>query len=402
MKLPRVALDFRWLDALCLCNGQHRYAVDLIRGLHEVRPELQFVVLGSRPLAVPEIADVFSDFDRWQYQSVPRFIGTGALYREHARYQWLLRRLKIDLLHALHSFVPVFPPVPVVETVYDMMLELFPEYRQIVRSRDYRLHRWAFRKFAARAIAISNTTASDLERQWGFPRERTDVVYLGGEPSSPVKKSIAEEVPMILAPYNLEPRKNLRSLLQGAAKLKGTGCKFRLVLFGRAAVNEDRERQFGATIAQLGLESCTELTGRIADRGLLKLYRTASVFVFPSVYEGFGLPVLEAMSAGACVVAHNESAMAEVLGDAGWLVDMRSADAISGALAAAMHCPAMGERAAVRARQFSRERMAKETVVVYGKALALCPIRQLRYSEGLYGGARNRLPGRVAEDLGSD
>jgi glycosyltransferase involved in cell wall biosynthesis len=383
MLLPRVAIDFRWLDGLCLCNGQYRYAVDLIRGLADLRPSIQFVVLGSRPEPVPEVSHVFADCDVWQYRYVPRFTGRAALYREHARYQRLTRTLKVDLFHALHSFVPLFPPVPVIETVYDMMLELFPEYGKLVRSREYRLHRWAFRKFAARAIAISQTTATDLERLWGFPRERTDVVYLGTEFALEAERYDREEPPIILAPFNLEPRKNLTAFLVAVAKLRKAGWRFRLVLFGRAAVSEEREAAFQEELRRLDLESCTSLTGRIDDEALSKLYRCAPVFVFPSLYEGFGLPVLEAMSAACCVLAHNESAMAEVLGDAGWRVDMRSPDAICGAIISAMHCPEMGQRAAERARQFSRERMTRETVAVYEKALAPDSTSEMQSEEAI-------------------
>jgi hypothetical protein len=170
MKQPRIAIDFRWLDELSLCNGQYRYAVDLIRGLAPAVPKAKFVVLGSRPQPVQEIEEVFADREPWQYEYVPRLTGRGSLYAEHLRYQALLRRLHIDLLHGLHTFVPVFSPVPVIETVYDMMLELFPEYAGVVASREYRLHKWAFQRFVSRAIAIWQTTANDLERLCGFRR----------------------------------------------------------------------------------------------------------------------------------------------------------------------------------------------------------------------------------------
>ena len=403
-KLPRIAIDFRWLDELCLCNGQYRYAVDLIRGLAEARPAMRFVVLGSAAAPVAEIAAAFADGEHWEYRCVPRASGRRSVYREQLRYRRLLRELKIDLFHGLHSFVPMFPPVPVVETVYDMMLELFPEYEGIVRSRDYQIHKWAFSRFVSRAIAISKTTAIDLERLWRFPADRTDVVYLGPELPQAIASARRNEVPVILAPYNLEPRKNLSCLIEAAAKLKQAGTAFRLVLFGRAALNEERELEFRAKICRLQLEACIQLTGRVSDKELAELYKSAAVFVFPSLYEGFGLPVLEAMSLGARVVAHHESAMAEVVGDAGWLVDMRSMDAICGAVVAAMNSPRMGERAAQRARQFGRERMAHETLAVYEKTLAaaVCGVKDSRYIEDLYVGAGNRLPGSVAEHLGSD
>lgn len=398
MSRPRIALDFRWLDQLSLCNGQYRYATDLIRGLAAQHLPAQFAVLGSQPAPVAEIAPIFRDHKHWRYHCVPRFSGRGAAYREQLRYQFLLRRLKIDVLHALHTFVPLFSPVTVVATVYDLMAELFPEYAGIVRSREYRLHRQAFQRNVARAIAISQTTADDLRRLWNFPAERTDVVYLGPDlPTAAVGERRADP-PIILAPYNLEPRKNLSKLLDAVAKLRYMGRRFQLVLFGRAAVNGEREREFHARLEELELRSSTTLTGRISDEKLAGLYRSASVFVFPSLYEGFGLPVLEAMSAGACVIAHNESAMPEILGDAGLLIDMRSVQAICEGLVHALRSPGLGTRAAQRACMFSRERVASETYAVYEKALA-----EATDARRVTAGWTDRaLPDRIAQDLGAD
>jgi len=399
MTRPHIAIDFRWLDQLSICNGQYRYAVDLIRGLAAQHAPSKFLVLGSQAAPVAEIAPVFRDRKHWQYHSVPRFTGRGALYREQLRYQFLLRRLKVDVLHALHSFVPVFSPIPVVATVYDLMQELFPEYASVVSSRDYRFQRWTLQRFAARAIAISQTTADDLHRLWRFPSERTDTVYLGPElPTAGLGERRADP-PIILAPYNLEPRKNLFRLLEALAQLWYLGRRFQLVLFGRAACNDAREREFQARLDELELRSSTTLTGRISDEKLAELYRSASVFVFPSLYEGFGLPVLEAMSAGVTVVAHNESAMPEVVGDAGLLVDMRSVQAICEGLVAALHSPGLGTRAAQRACAFSRERMAAETLGVYEKALAEGVAQAARLPAGWPDRA---ISDRIAQDLGAD
>lgn len=369
-RTPQIAVDFRWLDDLSVANGQFRYAVDLIRGLAELCPEMRFLVLGSRHEPVAEIAEVFRNAS-WRYRPVPRLEGRGWLYREHLRYFVFLRELRIDLLHALHSFVPLYPPVPVVETVYDMMQELFPEYGGVLASREYRLHKWAFQRFAARAIAISRTTKQDLVRLWGFPEERVDVVYLGPKLPDGQKRLDRPQDPAILAPYNLESRKNLSRLVEAAAKLKQMGRKFRLVLFGRAAITQERELRFRQECSKLGLDGCIELTGRVSEEELVRLYAQSSAFVFPSLYEGFGLPVLEAMNVGARVVAHNASAMAEVVQDAGMLVNMNEVSAIVEGIERALRETELGARARERARQFSRERMAGETLDVYRKTLKM-------------------------------
>src|SRR6185369_11372585 len=255
--LPTVAIDFRWFDHMS-GGGQFRYGVDLVRGIAEIAPEMKFVVLGTREAPVPEMKEVF-DGERWRYVSVPRVEGRGKLYREMLRYRGLLRKLNVDLLHSLHSFVPLWPGVPVVETVHDMMFEIFPEYGEIIRSREYRVHRWAFRKWVTRAIAISQTTARDLERLWGWPAYKTDVVYHG---QNFVADAEQKKERIVISPYNLEPRKNLATLLRAVATLP---ADFELVLFGRAAVNEERERDFLAEVERLGLRDRVRLTGFLSD-----------------------------------------------------------------------------------------------------------------------------------------
>lgn len=370
MKRPTVAIDCRAYDHLNPGNGQYRYLVDLIGGIAALNPDMDFIVLGARPEPVPEISGVFAASQAWRYLPLPKVTGKGSLYREHLRYFRLLRRLKVDLLHTLHTFVPLYPPVPVVESVLDMMFELFPEYAPILKAREYRMHKWAFTRFVTRAIAISETTKDDLEALWGYPGEKIDVVYLGTQPASSSEPPQAGEEPIVLSPYNLEPRKNLLSLLEAVA---GSRLPFKLILYGRAAVNEPREREFQQHVQRLKLDNRIILTGFLTDAQLNGWYRRADVFVFPSLYEGFGLPLLEAMGAGACVIGHNSSAMAEVAGNCGLRVDMNSVREIRAALERCLLDRDLrrdlASRAAERAKQFSRERMARETLKVYRKVL---------------------------------
>jgi glycosyltransferase involved in cell wall biosynthesis len=363
--IPTVAIDFRWFDHMA-GGGQYRYGVDLVRGIAEIAPEMKFVVLGTREQSVEEMRTVF-DGERWRYVQVPRIEGRGKLYREMARYRGLLREWKADVLHSLHSFVPVAPGVPVVETVHDMMLEIFPEYAGVVRSREYRVHRWAFRKWVTRAIAISEATARDLERLWHWHREKTDVIYHGQKFGAVPDLGAKDRI--VISPYNLEPRKNLLALLRAMVSVPSV----ELVLFGRAAVNEARERAFEAEVARLGVGGRVRLTGFLSDEDLGQLYGRAAVFAFPSLYEGFGLPVLEAMAAGCCVIAQRESAMPEVVGDAGMLIDMREERELASALKLCFGDDGLrgrlAEKARGRAREFTRERMAKATLECYRKAM---------------------------------
>jgi len=378
--MARIVLDATALDRVNPGSGQYRYVMDLVRGLWRLAADDEFVLCGSRPAPVAELEAVFADGGRWAYRQQTPTSGRGGAYVDQLRWSVLLRRERADLVHALHTFVPLLTRVPVVVTVYDLMFELFPEYAEAVRSRPYRQYRWAVRHRARRVIAISRTTAADLKRLWGVGGDLVDVVALGSDPTAdelPTPaglSSLAAERNLVVSPYNLEPRKNLVALLRAAAAVRRDVPDLGIALYGAAALTPEREAAFAADVAALQLEGAVVRTGLLDARALTWLYRRAAVFVFPSLYEGFGLPVLEAMGAGACVIARGESAMAEVLGDAGILVETRDADALAAALRAMLRDPGrrreLGERARARAREFSVRRMAEETHRAYHRSLA--------------------------------
>ena len=144
-------------------------------------------------------------------------------------------------------------------------------------------------------------------------------------------------------------------------------------MYGRAAVSPERERAFDSLIEQLGIGASVMRTGYVAEEQLRWLYRRAEVFVFPSLYEGFGYPVLEAMAAGTCVVARQASSMAEVVGGAGVLVETADPLQMTSAIARLFADPAERRRiqkaAAQRAQEFSVGRMAAQTWRTYEAAL---------------------------------
>jgi glycosyltransferase involved in cell wall biosynthesis len=385
MSRPLIALDFSTLDHLSLLNGQYRYCLDLVCGLARLRPAADFVLLGSWPDLVTEIRDVIRDQQgQWAYCQLSHHRGRGRYWRDQLRYTQALRRLHPSLYHSLDGFVPLTSPCPVVTTQYDLMVELFPEYNKVRAAAGYHLNRWATRRLVRRTICISETTASDLRHIWRVARERIDVVMLGTDYLSYVREDrvsarrpeiglSAESWPIILSPYNLEPRKNLISLLQAAASLRTRYPRLLLVLYGRAAITPERETAFESRARELGLDGAFERTGALDDRVLRQLYQQCTLFVFPSLYEGFGLPLLEAMACSACVVARSASAMAEVVGDAGTLVETRDpdvlADSIRKLLDNPLKCEELRTAALHRARLFTIDRMAGLTYRSYCTAL---------------------------------
>lgn len=372
-------IDPGGLDTYSLNQGQFRYVRDLLHGLETLAPTIRFTVFGGRPDPVAELAELFrARPDWWRYLYFPRPVVRGAMYHEQLRLTAMLTRVGADLYHNLHNMAPVVAPCPTIITIYDLMYELFPEYAKAVRSKQYQLYRWAARTRVSRAICISGNTSADVQRLWGVPASRLDVVYLGTTfaelpaDMAPVV-GVPVEGPLIVSPFNLEPRKNLAALVDAFARLLHAVPEARLVLYGRAAITPVREAVFERSIAKAGIGEAILRTGFLSDNQLGWLYRRATVFVFPSLYEGFGYPVLEAMASGACVVARGASAMAEILGDAGMAVETANSEEMAAAILCLLRDnerrAALGRSARDRAKEFSVRRMAEGTLKSYEQAL---------------------------------
>jgi glycosyltransferase involved in cell wall biosynthesis len=384
--VPAIALDFGRLDRLTRLNGQYRYCIDLVRALVRLQPVANFLLLGSRSEPVRELRRLISENRSWSYHRLRHCNGRGRFWSDQVLYMRTLAKLRPTLYHSLEGMVPVISPCPIVVTLHDLMVELFPEYEKVRNAPAYRVNKWMVIHLAKRAICSSETTASDLRRIWRMKADRIDVVMLGTDFRHGVARNVMERrppktrqeagsEPLLLSLYNLEPRKNLSGLLQAIARLMGHYPKLRLILFGRAGVTEEREKAFEKFVAELGLEGVVERTGALDEPVLCDLYRLSTLFVFPSLYEGFGLPVLEAMACGACVIARSASAMVEVLGDAGLLIETREPAVLAEAIARLLDNVSSRERfrsaAARRARFFRTDSMARGTYSSYCSVLGL-------------------------------
>jgi glycosyltransferase involved in cell wall biosynthesis len=382
---PIIAIDFSTLDYLNLGSGQYRYVVNLVSGLSRLRTGMDFLLIGSRPSPVAELKPIFESGDHnWKYVRVRHSDGRGAFWKDQLKYAVLLRRTRVDLLHALHSFIPTYAPCPVVVTCHDLTGEIFPDYAEALRSRPYRRFRRAVQEHVSRVLCSSATTSRDLQRLFGVDPARHDVVPLGI--NRPELNGAGEVEPLLLkdlepldwdrvllSPYNLEPRKNLHALLEAVAILKSRYKNLKLILFGRAAATKEREEQFELKLCSLKLQDVVSRVGFVSDAQLSLLYSRSALFVYPSLYEGFGLPILESMACGTCVVARNASAMAELVDGAGALVETRDPPELAREIATLLDDSArrsdLGQRARERSAQFSVERMAQLTLQSYLKTL---------------------------------
>ena len=371
----RIALDFSTLDHLTLGNGQYRYVVDLIRGL-STESNAEFIVYGSLTEPVPEIRDVLAA-PNWSYRQVTVRSGRFGYVLQHLRYGWYALRDRVDIWHAFHSFVSICCLSRIVITEHDLMYHLYGSRWQDGNSKRYQFHRFIVKCRAACVICISECTKRDLLEFFPMRAGKAVVIYHGtelqnqapGDASDSAVLQLLRGKTWISSPFNLEPRKNLRSLLLGFQLLRKDFPNLELVLFGNAAVTSEREQEYDSLVDQLNLRSAIHRTGFISNAELAWVYQNSLAFIFPSLYEGFGLPILEAMANGTCVVARSESAMAEIVADTGILVETNDPSALRHGIASLLSNPArrteLANKGYQRAIRFSVARMADETKAVY-------------------------------------
>jgi glycosyltransferase involved in cell wall biosynthesis len=292
-----------------------------------------------------------------------------------------LRRRPVDLFHGVTGFeLPGRGPWALVTTVHDLVPFRFP---QLVPAR----HRWAVRgllggalRRAGRIIAVSEATRAELLARYRLPPARVVVVpeAAAAHFAPPAPRALAAvraryglARPYVLFVGFLEPKKNLGALLGAVARLRRTGAwgDVELVVAGAPGWGPDPTRRAHT----LGLDRVVRFIGAAPDADLAALYGGALAFVFPSLWEGFGLPVLEAMASGSPVLASNRGALPEVTGGAALLTEPEPA-ALAEALGRLLAEPGLRERlreaGLVRAAAFSWERTARETLAVYRAAAA--------------------------------
>ncbi len=291
-----------------------------------------------------------------------------------------LARRRVDLLHAMAFVTPVLAPVPSVVTVYDLSFALFPEsFRPFNRWYLTTMTRRSVRKARA-VIAISQNTANDLHRLWGVPRDRIHLAYCGVDdifrpiPASEVaafREARGLPARYILFVGTLEPRKNVVRLLEAYALLKRQGISHKLVVAGGKGWMY--EPIFEA-VERLGLGSDVLFPGFVPRQELPLWYNGADVFVYPSLYEGFGLGPLEAMACGTPVVVSDRASLPEVVGGAGLTVSPDDAPALAEAMGAILSDAALAtrlrERGLRRAGEFTWERTAQATVRAYESVMS--------------------------------
>ncbi|NLV74245.1 MAG: glycosyltransferase family 4 protein [Chloroflexi bacterium] len=290
---------------------------------------------------------------------------------------------RLDVLHVPYQGAPALHRVPVVVTIHDMIHQLFPDYRRSLGMRAYmHLADWSGRR-SQQIIAVSHSAAQDIRSHLGVRSERVQTVYNAVSPNlvPPSEQQLQQTAEKLALPQRyllylggFDRRKRVELLLQGYAQLHEQLEGIPLVIAGRlpapgsAVASDPRE-----IIQALGLDERVLLLGGIAEEDKAAIYALADALVFPSIYEGFGLPVLEAMACGCPVITTLASSLPEVGGQAARYVPPDDAGALAEAILEVTTRPelraAMRAAGLERARMFSWRRSAAETLTVYQKAL---------------------------------
>jgi glycosyltransferase involved in cell wall biosynthesis len=269
------------------------------------------------------------------------------------------RRAGADAFFGSLGILPLLSSLPGVATVHDLTPLLFPEWHSPKNRLGFNPFIGATVRRARRIVAVSDATRRDLVAAFPDAAPKTVVVHNGVEPEAPAVLDPAPHGgrPYVLYVGTLEPRKNLAALVEAWREVR-RHHPVELVLAGR------RRSDFAALAKEPGLR----IMGEVPDEALPQLYSGALAFVYPSLYEGFGLPVLEAMQCGACVIASR--AVAEAAGDAAVYADtpQELARAMREAAARPEWRAELGARSLARAREFSWERTARMTHQVYEEA----------------------------------
>ena len=358
--------------------GIGRYVVNLATALIQVAPNLRIELLHD-PMAATRLL----------LPNLPRHACTASPFS--IRQQWAvpqrIRQLGAAVYHSPYYLMPYLPGVPSVVTCYDLIPLIYPQYFSATQRLIFRVAHMLAVRTARRVLAISEASKTDLLRTFGIDTARVVVTPLAAD--SHFTPQPAESITAVRRKYALpehyvlyfgsnKPHKNLTGLVK-AWGLRNAECRRSPPKPGGAGMHnaglvigghwDRRYTEAQEAVEESGLKNEVKFIGPVDDADLPALYSGALLFVFPSLYEGFGLPALEAMACGTPVACSNTSSLPEVVGDAGLTFDPQHVEAIADSLGRALGDPDLladlRRRGLQRAAQFTWERVARQTLDVY-------------------------------------
>ena len=371
-----VTIDARYVATTQ--SGVGMYTANLLQALAALDTENQYtyIIREGQP-----VLQVGGNFQPWPTRISFENHWIGDLW-QNLYLPFRLRARQVDLFHGPAVFLPLTKlGFRTVVTIHDLVAFRFPATIPMKYGLYMRLMIRLAVRSADQVIAASQQTRDDLVNRLGVPAEKITVIY-GGLASrfEPMRDALRlAEVrcryglrePYILFVGNLEPRKNLVRLIEAFGRLKAReSIPHQLVLAGKRGW---LFRPIFETVEQLGLNREVIFTGYVPPEDLPALYGMADLFTFPSLYEGFGLPVLEAMACGTPVVTAPTGSIPEVAGDAAWYVDPWDVEALTEGLARVLKDfetrSKLVARGVLQAKRFSWTKTAEATLQIYLKTL---------------------------------
>ncbi|MGB9121987.1 MAG: glycosyltransferase family 1 protein [Candidatus Angelobacter sp.] len=364
--LMKIAIDAHSLGTQS--GGNETYCRQLLRGLAQSPGENQYELFYTNPSALSAVDPAGGAF---HFTPIPK----NPIVRICAVLPRLLAQTKPDVFHAQYV-LPPFVKTRTVLAIHDLAHEHFPEFFHPVEAfRMKRLVRWSAKR-ASHIMTISEFSAVDIARRFDLPRERITVAHLAASPDfHPRDKAQSQEhlarkyglaMPFILYVGRIQARKNLPRLVEAYAPLRKQGLDAKLVMVGK---KDWQSEQLLEKIKELDLQESVVFPGFVPFDDLPLFYNAAEVFVFPSFFEGFGLPVVESMASGVPTITSFGSSLEEVAGDGAILIDPRNTDSITAALGKVLGDTALqrdlAARGLERSKQFTAGNLAERALAVY-------------------------------------
>ena len=380
-KRHRIGIDVT--AAVSQGGGIGRYTRELVKALIREDDNSYYVLFSGKAPKRPLLVDPIPEASNVEYREF--WLNAKWLYRLWYRFrlpisvQWLTG--DIDIYHSPDFVLPPTGNIPSVLTIHDLSFVHYPEaftgallnyLNKVVPSSVAR---------ASHVLADSLSTKNDLVELWGVPKEKISVIYSGvGSSFRPVtekdeirrvrQKYELGDMPFIFSVGTLQPRKNYEMLIRAFKPIFET-TSYQLVIAGGFGWKHE---QILEEVSRLGLTQRVKLIGFVDDQDLPVLYSDASLFAFPSLYEGFGIPLLEAMSCGVPVISSNTSSLPEVAGDAALLLPPNDEELWSKNLRQILEDSTRRTRMVaagfLQARKYSWRNAAEQVLSIYHTLLA--------------------------------
>jgi glycosyltransferase involved in cell wall biosynthesis len=383
----RIGIDARFLTHP-QPGGFKTYTENLITALADLDKKNEYVLYLDRTPSNQDKVPVQPNFERRIVSGALPFIGVP--WREQIGLARQVAKDRLDLFHAPCLTAPLYLNCPLVVTVHDMIWS-FPQQfskngsrsikRKLMERYNYAIPKTAIKRASA-IITVSHAAKESIVEHSGLKADHIFVTYEAASPSfkqikaeqsiESVRQKYKLPPDFIFAIGSADPRKNINALVQAYVLLsQELKEKYPLLIVWTHSLLTDELSQ---KIEELGLTKYVRFLRQVSTDDLVLLYNVASLFVFPSLYEGFGLPLLEAMACGVPVIASNNSSIPEIVGEAALLFEAQDTQSLSSLIEQVLTDDILNARlqkaGLARSAEFAWEKCAQETLMVYKQVLA--------------------------------